>query len=404
MTPSRWGGSRLLAALAIGCAVCAAHAGPARAQFSRPYECTGCIWQWNYVDHGGQDWNCGNDTYAGHRGTDYVIVGGNSGIANGHQIMAAQAGTVTVATDGERDDCTACFGEGCGTGTPGGGFANYVILDHGDTTTTYAHMRMGSVAVQVGQQVACGDVLGEIGSAGCSSGAHLHFEPQEGTLWGTPFDPYAGGCNPGRDSAWHDQGTHRGLPGLACDVQASGCPASVGATWSCEGSDRVRCVADAVERDPCPHGCTTPNAQGAVCQPPPTDMDGDGVPGDSDCDDANPNRFPGTVDACGDGIDQDCDGFDTPCPADQRGAATGGLPSTGGTAGTPLPVAGAGGTPGNIPGARGPSDPGCGCRTLGGGPVLVGAAGPTGLLVCLALGTRLRLRRRRARLSRRDAA
>ena len=44
------------------------------------------------------------------------------------------------------------------------------------------------------------------------------------------------------------------------------------------------------------------------------DLDKDGAPATTDCDDGNPNRAPGKADPCGDGIDQNCDGKDTLCP------------------------------------------------------------------------------------------
>lgn len=46
------------------------------------------------------------------------------------------------------------------------------------------------------------------------------------------------------------------------------------------------------------------------------DGDGDGLSCDVDCDDADPERFVGAADVCGDGIDQDCDGVDAPCGDD----------------------------------------------------------------------------------------
>jgi len=45
----------------------------------------------------------------------------------------------------------------------------------------------------------------------------------------------------------------------------------------------------------------------------PGDVDGDGVAAPSDCDDSDPNVYPGAPEQCGDGIDQDCFGGDLAC-------------------------------------------------------------------------------------------
>ncbi len=49
------------------------------------------------------------------------------------------------------------------------------------------------------------------------------------------------------------------------------------------------------------------------CPDPTEDIDQDGYTSDVDCDDLDPNTYPGATDFCGDGLDQDCDGADTDC-------------------------------------------------------------------------------------------
>lgn len=93
--------------------------------------------------------------YWGHRAIDIASRGGGP-------ILAADAGTVVVA--GWVDNS---------------GYGNRVMVDHGNgTVTLYAHLSV--VRVKVGQTVNKGDVLGDMGSTGRSTGVHLHFEIRQG--------------------------------------------------------------------------------------------------------------------------------------------------------------------------------------------------------------------------------
>ncbi|MBK6429364.1 peptidoglycan DD-metalloendopeptidase family protein [Candidatus Amarolinea dominans] len=62
---------------------------------------------------------------------------------------------------------------------------NAVILDHGAGLHT-GYWHLSKIEVTVGQQVKAGDKLGEVGTTGLSTGAHLHWEMRVGLI---PVDP-----------------------------------------------------------------------------------------------------------------------------------------------------------------------------------------------------------------------
>ena len=84
----------------------------------------------------------------------------------GEEIIAADGGTVLIA---EYSDS----------------YGNFVLIDHGDRySTAYGHM--SEIAVEAGQEVKQGELIGYIGSTGWSTGPHLHFEIR---LDGERIDP-----------------------------------------------------------------------------------------------------------------------------------------------------------------------------------------------------------------------
>lgn len=90
--------------------------------------------------------------------------------AHGTEIHASETGTVIRASQ----TCTHDYGKTSSCGC-GGGYGNYVIIDHGnDFITLYGHLT--EVDVEVGDEIKQGDVIGKMGSTGFSTGDHLHFE------------------------------------------------------------------------------------------------------------------------------------------------------------------------------------------------------------------------------------
>ena len=64
-----------------------------------------------------------------------------------------------------------------------------VVIDGEVVTSVYAHMVDGSRRFETGDTVKVGDVIGETGNTGMSTGPHLHFEIRLGGINGEWVDP-----------------------------------------------------------------------------------------------------------------------------------------------------------------------------------------------------------------------
>lgn len=186
------------------------------------------------TDGDGRAFNCEQAGYTGHQGTDIPLTSWDAMDA-GVPVFAAEDGEVIWTFDGKYDrcpnsnepDCQAppnnlmqaglssgyrvCTGASlCNNGGYGcfycfdGG--NVVVIKHspasGIFATRYDHFKKWSITVTPGQKVVKGQKIGEVGSAGHSTGPHLHFE-----VWGSDFydlaDPWAGKCGPNfNNSLW----------------------------------------------------------------------------------------------------------------------------------------------------------------------------------------------------------
>ena len=150
-------------------------------------------WVMNYVDHDVQqgsvkDANCETRSYDGHKGTDIAIRDWGSALA-GVAIFAPAPGTVIGVRDGEPDqfsthaqlEAIRSKGRDCGNG---------VRIEHGDGwITQFCHMKENSVSAVLGDEVATGTKLGEVGMSGVTQHPHLHMSLIRND---EVIDPYTG--------------------------------------------------------------------------------------------------------------------------------------------------------------------------------------------------------------------
>lgn len=170
-------------------------------------------WIANYVDHDAKedekDYRCGEQTYDGHKGTDFMIRNKRAMI-DGVIVRAVADGTVVGTRDGMRDidyrkrDPELIRNKECGNG---------VRIDHGKGwMTQYCHLRKNSLKLTKGDQVKAGDILGFVGNSGKTFYPHLHFQVEyvpegSGRRRGHIVDPFVGLarddlCQGGDDPLW----------------------------------------------------------------------------------------------------------------------------------------------------------------------------------------------------------
>lgn len=148
----------------------------------------------NYVDldpsPGILDFQGGARSYNGHLGVDVAIPSFRT-MDQGIPIYAVAPGVVTEVHDGEFDRNTIADITTCSA------VANMVYVLHADgREARYLHFRKDSILVDIGDEIATGQELGEVGSSGCSHSPHLHLEIYE-EPGGAVIDPF-------EDNLWLD--------------------------------------------------------------------------------------------------------------------------------------------------------------------------------------------------------
>ncbi|WP_209559476.1 M23 family metallopeptidase [Frigoribacterium sp. PvP032] len=128
----------------------------------------------------GTGWVAGIRSYSSYQAYGYRVhpitgdyklhAGADFGASCGTAIYSVAAGTVTYAG-------------------AAGGYGNLIIIDHGNgISSAYGHMERSGIYVANGQSVSAGQNIAGVGTAGGSTGCHLHLEIRRG---GIATDPVA---------------------------------------------------------------------------------------------------------------------------------------------------------------------------------------------------------------------
>lgn len=178
----------------------------------------------SFIDHDpgpqARDYQCGSLTYDGHKGTDFYLTSYQQ-MRDGVKVLAAADGVVGGVRDGvadqryESNNHADVENRECGNG---------VRIQHGDGwVTLYCHMQQGSVAVQQGQSVKAGEVLGKVGLSGQTQYPHLHLGVMKDKTYIDPFSSTDKdtGCAMNKQPLW-SAATLARLPYVASDVFQAG--------------------------------------------------------------------------------------------------------------------------------------------------------------------------------------